>query len=140
MPDSALKLIYHSLIGSKLRYGVTAWGSAKSTALKKLNMLNDRAVGNLKRPTENLQLTYQRLKINHINSLYRLETIKFIKLLNEGKLPAEFNSFAEPINHHYHTRISSGVNYHIPHVRTDLGKSSIKYHGIQVWNDLSEIS
>ena len=99
MPNFALKLIYHSLIGSKLRYGVTAWGSAKSTALQKLNMLNDRAVTNLKLSTETLQAAYQRLKFYKIHSLFKLETIKFLKLLNEGKLPAEFNSFAEPINH-----------------------------------------
>ena len=136
MPDFALKLIYHSLIGSKLRYGVTAWGSARSTALKKLNMLNDRAVANLTQSSETLQLTYQRLKIFQISSLHKLETIKFIKLLNEGKLPAEFNSFAEPVSHHHLTRISSGLNYQLPHVRTDLGKSSIKFQGIQIWNDM----
>ena len=85
-----------------------------------------------------MQAAFQRLKIYQINSLYKLETIKFMKLLNEGKLPAEFNSFAEPINHHHQTRLSSELNYRLPHVRTDLGKSSIKFKGIQCWNDMPE--
>ena len=139
MPTHALKLIYHSLIGSKLHYGISAWGSAKSTALKKLNMLNDRAVKNLKKPNETLELTYKRLKFYSINSLCKLETIKFIKLFKEGKLPQEFDKLAESINHHHQTRNAIGsLNYQLPHVRTDLGKSSIKFKGIQMWNDLPE--
>ena len=138
MPTCALKLIYHSLIGSKLRYGVSAWGSGKSTALQKLNLLNNGAVKNLKQPSETLQSAYKRLKLFTINSLYKLETAKFIKLFKDGKLPAEFDSIGEPINHHHQTRIAMQINYQLPHVRTDLGKSSIKFQGIKVWNNLPE--
>ena len=99
-------------------------------------MLNDRAVTNLKQPAETLQMTYQRLKLYDINSLYKFETVKFLKLLQEGKLPTEFKDFIQPINHHHHTRASMRCNYQLPFARTDLGKSSLKFRGIQVWNDL----
>ena len=111
----------------------------KVTALKRLNMLNERAVKNLKKPNETLNSTFKRLKFYSINSLYKLETIKFIKLFKEGKLPQEFDKLAESINHHQHTRNAIGLlTYQLPHVRTDLGKSSIKFKGIQMWNDLPE--
>ena len=136
LPSSALKLIYHSLISSKLRYGIAAWGSARSTALHRLNLLNNKAVKNLKRPTEDLLSTYNRLKFFTIKSLYEVETAKFIHLFKESKLPDEFNNFVESINHNHYTRSTMQHNYKLPQPRTDLGKSSIKFQGVKVWNDL----
>ena len=115
---------------------VSAWGSAKSTALNKLILLNDRAAKNLKQPNEPLQEAYIRLKLFTIRSLYKIETVKFIKLFTEGKLPAEFTDIAVPISHHHDTRSANQHNYQLPPARTDLGKSSIKFQGIQVWNNL----
>ena len=38
-PQSVLMLLYHSLVGTYLRYGLASWGSAKTTALLKLKSL-----------------------------------------------------------------------------------------------------
>ena len=136
LPNSALKLVYHSLISSKLRYGAAAWGSAKSTALRKLNVLNNKAVKNFKRASESLSSTYHRMNFFTCGSLYDIETAKFMFSLKEGKLPEEFSHFVEPISHNHYTRATAQEKYKLPQPRTDLGKSSIKFQGVKVWNNL----
>ena len=41
-PQNVLMLLYHSLVGTYLRYGLASWGSAKTTALSKLQALQNR--------------------------------------------------------------------------------------------------
>ena len=39
--------------------------------------------------------------------------------------------------HGYNTRQMD--HYHIPFVRTELGKSSLRYHGVIIWNNILNI-
>ena len=69
LPRNAKKLLYHSLVSSRLRYGISSWGSAGSTALRKLNLLNNKAVKNIKPFTNDLSVTFKNMKFLTIHSL-----------------------------------------------------------------------
>ena len=98
-----LKMIYHGLVSSYLRYGVTTWGSAKSTALEKLNSLHKRAVKIISPSNLICESTYQSSKILTIESIYHFELAKFIHTISIEKNPKAFNSYVLPISHTYCT-------------------------------------
>ena len=101
LPQNAKKMLYHSLISSKLRYGVASWGSAKSPALKRLKLLNEKAVRYIMNfpSSGDLCSAFQSLNFLTIDSLYKYETAKFIHLWQKNKLRADFNNFLKRINH-----------------------------------------
>ena len=91
---------------------------------------------NLKRVSESLSQTYSRMKFFTTKSLFKMETAKFMYLCKEQKLPKEFNDYIEPINHGHLTRSAAQLNYKPSQPRRDLGKSSVKYQSVLVWNNL----
>ena len=90
----------------------------------------------MKRTSENLSSAYHRMKLFTIGSLLDIETTKFMYLFKHQKLPEEFDNFIKPISHNHFTRSTAQENYKLPQPRTDLGKSSIKFQGVKVWNNL----
>ena len=55
-------------------------------------------------------------------------------MYKEGRLPDEFNDFLASPDYSHWTRLEQ--NFVTSQPRTDMGKSSIKYQGVQVWNNL----
>ena len=129
-------MIYHGLVSSYLRYGVTTWGSAKSTALEKLNSLQKRAVKIISPTNLTCQRAYQISKVLTIESIYKYELAKFIHTLSISKNPEAFNSYILPISHAYSTRLRENGYYQLYKPRTELGKTLIKFKGVQYWNSL----
>ena len=130
-------MIYHGLVSSYLRYGVTTWGSAKSTALEKLNSLHNRAVKIISPSNITCESAYQLSKILTIESIYKFEIAKFIHTISIKKNPKVFDSYVLPIFHTYHTRSRENGCYQLLYKpRTELGKTLIKFKGVQYWNSL----
>ena len=138
IPENAKKMLYHTLISSKLRYGIASWGSAKSTALNRLKLLNKKAVRYVVNLSfsGNLYSAFENMKFLSVDSLYKYETAKFIHLWQNGRLPGDFNNFMERINHSHGTRANNLRHFKLSQPRTELGKTSIKFHGARLWNDL----
>ena len=136
IPRGALQLIYHSLVSSRLRYGIASWGSASSTVLQKLNMINNKAVRYIKYTSETLTAAYRRMKFFTVKSLYSFEVSKFIHLHRQGELPDDFENFIERVDHSHITRSNTRMNYNLSQPRTELGKSSIRFQGVKIWNSL----
>ena len=105
LPHQALKMIYHSLVASYLRYGVATWGSVNSTAMNKLNSLNNRAMQMVWPSNLSLDTVYQHSKALNIDSLYKFETAKFVHAINIEKQPKAFTSYISPISHTYRTNL-----------------------------------
>ena len=81
-----------------------------------------------------LQTTIERFFT--IGSLLDIVTTKFMYLFKQENLPEEFNIFVKTINHNHFTRSTAQQSYKLAQSRTDLGKSSIKFQGVKVWNNL----
>ena len=140
LPKNAKKLLYHSLISSKLRYGIASWGSAKSTSLNRLKLLNQKAVRYVNNMsfTSDLHSAFKNMNFLSIDSLFKFETTKFIHFWLSDRLPGEFQNFMERINHCHGTRANINRHFKIARPQTELGKMSVKFHGAKLWNDLPQ--
>ena len=138
VPQNVLLLLYHSLVATYLRYGIASWGSAKTTAMRKLRSLQNkilRYMTNTPRQTSVVD-QYSRLNILSLDNLYVLEISKFMYRNSETSLPLAFDGYFRPIGHDYNTRTTTTESLMTPRPSTDFGKQSIKYTGVKVWNSL----
>ena len=141
VPQSVLLLLYHSLVGTYLRYGISSWGSAKTTALLKLQSLQNKVVRYITNssPYTNVTQKYKDLGILKIDEVYFLEVAKFMFRRTNEMLPSTFDEYFSNIEHYHHTRTKSRSMYVLPKPRTDLGKQSVKFTGIKIWSEIPSI-
>ena len=137
-PQSVLMLLYHSLVGTYLRYGIASWGSAKTTALSKLRTLQNKVVRYITYSSGNSNITdeYKKLDILMLDELYNLEVGKFMYRSSSLLLPTSFDEYFTKIDHHHYTRARANANLTFPRPRTNFGKQSIKYMGVKIWNEI----
>ena len=135
MPLEARLLVYNALVASYLQYSITAWGTCSSTVLSRLQNLQDRIVRYMtySPPHSNLDLKYKTLKILKVNELHFYETAKFMYKVYHNQLPLAFHDYFQAITHSYNTRTRIDVGFALPRPRTERGKRSLKYSGIEVW-------
>ena len=94
-----MKLLYHSLINSKLQYGIIVWGATFKTYLSEVNVRINRIIralssSNLYTPMSSL---YKKLNLLKLEDLYKVELGKFMYLYYNKKTPKIFNSFFKKI-------------------------------------------
>lgn len=138
VPKDILKMLYHSIGASYIRYGIASWGTAKPTALRKLQTMQNKIIRYMTHSPEssNIFLQYNALEILTVDELYIQEVAKFMYRSQNSTLPASFDEYFQNINHGHNTRSSSNHNLSTPRPRTELGKISLKYVGTKIWNDL----
>ena len=83
-------------------------------------------------------LLYQKYEVLKINDLYELELGTFMYFYHAKAQPEIFQTYFLPIDlaHGHNTRNNSNKNYFLNTVKTNDGKSSIQFHGVQLWNPL----
>ena len=140
VPQSVLLLLYNSLVDTYLRYGITSWGSAKTTALAKLQNFQNKIVRYITHSSPLTDVTphFKRLNILKIKDLHFLEVSKFMYRNTKHDLPSSFDEYFRHIDHHHYTIARDRNTFTLPSPRTDFGKQSIKYLGIQIWSALPE--
>ena len=139
MPQKVLMLLYHSLVGTYLQYGIASWGSAKSNALSKLQNLQNKVVRYITHSSHtNLEQKYKDLDILKLDDLYFLEVGKFMFRHSKQLLPSAFDEYFRNIDHAHPTKTKSKSKYALPQPRTELGKQSVKFKGIKVWSEIPD--
>ena len=138
VPNRVLILIYNSLVASYIRYGITAWGQASTSALRKLQTLQNKIVCYMAHlpSMSNVIPKYEMFNIMNINQTLFCETAKFMFKVYHKKLPSSFDDYFINICHSHNTRTKIKSNYSLPRPSTDLGKQSLKYYGVKVWSQL----
>ena len=126
-------VLYHSLVGTYLRYGIASWGSAKTTALSKLQSLQNKVVRYITHSSKFTNVTneYKNLGILRLDEMYFSEVGKFIYRHSKADLPVSFDEYYSHINHSYGTRACLNPELTLPQPRTELGRQSIKYAGVK---------
>ena len=139
-PQNVLMLLYHSLVGTYLRYGIASWGSAKTTALSKLQALQNKVVRYITHssPSTDIMNKYKKLNILNINEIYFSEVGKFMYKHSKCALPLSFDEYYRHIGHSYSTRTRLNSKFTLPCPRTELGKQSIKYNGVKIWKEIPQ--
>ena len=94
-----MKILYHSLINSKLQYGIIVWGATFKTYLSEVNVrinITIRALSssNLYTPMSSL---YKKLNLLKLVDLYKVELGKFMYLYYNKKTPKILTVFLKKL-------------------------------------------
>ena len=138
MDLQTLKMLYFSLIYPHLHYGITSWGATSKSHLKKLETRQKQALkimtgSAFDSPSAPLFLKLGFLKLDDI---YRHKVgIEMHRMLASNQL-TDNNIQTIQSTHSYQTRSNTQHNLFVPRVRTNVGKSSLRYQGPVVWNEV----
>ena len=122
-------------MASYLRYGIPAWGGTSQTQINKLQVAQNKIIRYLTHspPMTNVHSKYNELRIMNINTMFFYEAAKFMHSIHNNYSPEVFENYFDAIEHSYNTRTRNTSYYRTPQPRTERGKKSIKYRGVEVW-------
>ena len=140
LPLKAKMLIYDSLAASYLRYSIAAWGNTTQTVLSRLQSAQNKIIRYLtySPPMTNVSDKYKSLKIMDTKSLYFFEVAKFMHSVYHKSIPNAFDDYFHTISHQYNTRNKQMQMFSLPQPRTERGKRSLRYKGIEVWGKVPQ--
>ena len=167
LKDDLIRNIYFSVVYSHLNYGIQAWGSADSSVLNKLEILQNKAVrilsgvqyfqiyGQEPGPLPSSEPLYKKLEILKIHDIYELSISNFIFSTLTFDSPVIFDEWFK-YDHEVHdhtTRSSANIiseNYfevgyvqpsytlHTKGANNDYGRKMIQVSGPPIWNRIPE--
>lgn len=138
LKESTLKLIYHSLIHSKLFYMINAWGSAKQLYKKQLYVLQNRALKSIHKlpiffSTSSLYGSVAK-DILPIESIYKKSLLTFVQ---QCRFDAIHHTMTFETIQTRTTRATTNGRLKTPKVRTErYGRESIRYRACTYFNNL----
>ena len=133
LSKQAMMLVYHSLVGSKLRYGLICWATANKTQLEKINVAHNTIITYLtfSKRCSRMWPLYCQLKVLPLNILIQIEQAKTMFKFEHKMLPKVFdNYFKKPSHSRY---ASSQNNFEVVRISSAKEKSQLKYYGPRVW-------
>ena len=127
LPMKARLLVYNSLAGSCIQYGIAAWGSCSSTVLNKIQDIQDKILRYMtySQPHSNVDSKYTNLKILKVKDLYKYETSKFMHCVYHNNMPVIFSDYFQAISHAHPTSTRENTCFYIPFFRTERGKNRL---------------
>ena len=137
-----MKLLYYSLIHPYLQYGLMLWGSTYKKLLKKVEVLQKRAIRIICRANYNEHSTplFKRLKIPNLDSLYKIQLGKFIFSAKNNLISSPLRNIFT-LNHNVHmyaTRQKDELHYQP--IKNSIVHKSFLCKGPELWSGLpSEI-
>ena len=131
-------MLYYTLIHPYIVYCNTVWGYAKISILKKIAVLQKRAVrlctgASYLSPSNPL---FVRLNLLKLSDVHNMQIAIFMYKIKYCQLPRSFSHYATVSNvlRHHDTR---PVSYFIQlRSRTDIHGHSISVHGPRLWDSL----
>jgi hypothetical protein len=140
LPKKVMITIYHSLIETHLNYGILAWGNATKKSLKRLSVIQKRAIRMICKSKFNshTEPLFKQLKLLKVEDLFNLACSKLYWKKVHNQLPKfhslQLPTFEEQQNSNRQTRQSTDI-ITFPH-RTNLDKQLFNYSVSKVWNQL----
>ena len=139
-PTNALKTIYHSLIYPYFNYCNLIWGSAASTHLQSLTLIQKKCIRIISKAGyyDHTEPLFKEHKILTVTEIYEYNCTKFIYQCYNNKTYTNFkNKLVKNSDvHSYNTR-SKGI-IRKPRVRLHKFINSFLYKGIDMWNELPD--
>jgi hypothetical protein len=135
-----LRTVYFALVYSHLHYGISCWGTAPKYLLNKLYIKQKWAIkimtnSDIRAPSTPLFFQLHLLKLEDVSKLKIAIEIRRLMEINQLH---KFNFQYGQSIHTHTTRSSTKGNFVIPKVNTDIGKSTLKFKGAIIWNNLPE--
>ena len=138
VPQSALKLIYNSIVAPNFNYCDIIWGNCTKTDSIKLQRMQARAaryICNVPWDTPGSEVLNQLswLKLAEIRNIHLAE---FMFRVTNNLLPDNICMLFEKKEYNYNLRRNPN-NVDIPFPSNNFKKRSLSYRGAHLWNDLS---
>ena len=77
-------------------------------------------------------------RIMNVKTIYFYEVAKFMHSVFHNYSPEAFQTYFQLIDHTHNTRWRQNISYRAPQPRTERGKRSIRYYGIDIWAQVPE--
>ena len=132
----ALMLLYHGLVGSKLRYGLICWATANKFLLDKVNVAHNKIITYMTYSKRCVRMwpLYCDLKVLPLDILIKIEYGKTIFKFNKGLLPVNFDNYFVKPSHQHRTRYATlNENFEVIEIASSSDKSRLKYIGPKIW-------
>ena len=134
-----IKTIYYALVYSRIKYGISVYGQACTSKMKRIQTLQNQLLKvlsgkNYLYSTDKLHDEFELLKIKDIT---KQEISSFVHNFFSNSLPPVFSGYFETLvsNHNRNTR--NGYNLiKIQNHSTNFAAASIKIQGAKIWNKL----
>ena len=133
-----IRVIYYTMIYSRIKYGITVYGLGNKDNLDKIQVLQNKLMKVIlekswRHPTDELHTEVNILKVKDI---FYQEISSFVNKYLRGDLPLVFTDYFQFVNHSYGTR-GNLSSLKSPLCRTEIGKKTVRFKGCEVWNNLS---
>ena len=130
-----LMCLYYSFVYPYFTYSNHIWDSTYKSNLRRLIILRNKVLRIIlhAKPRNSAEPFYKELNIMKFENINKYLK-NFMYHYNCGKVLGIFSHFFNKNSgiHEYNTRIAD--HFHIHVVKTDLGKTGIKYRGAVIWN------
>ena len=138
VPKKEKLKLYYAYFHSKIQYGIELYGTASKKLIKKLAVMQHRAIKalfNLDPLTSSANM-HKIYKILNIDDLYAYKTIKFVHKQHLKDQNIFSNYFATVANENYpNTRNRN--NLAKPSIQTENERKMMKYMGAHLWNEFN---
>ena len=141
-PTATLKSIYYSLFHSHLSYGISVWGTAKTSLSHKIFLLQKRAVRVIAKADflAHTDPIFQELNILKCSDQYLVNLASLMWDYDHNLLPKSLNTWFNKIpSHPYGTRfVKKGKLTPVNFKTTRYGINSFRYEGTNILNILKD--
>ena len=135
-----LKLLYYILIYSRVRYGITLWGTATYTRQKEivLRLNNIVRIMTWSRKFDHFSMLHKKQKLLKLEDIYKLELSKYMHQFNCNMNPKIFDKNFVKLEsvHSYSTRQKTKNNYFLTRVNKTMSQKQLSFRGTKLWTTL----
>ena len=134
--------LYYSFVYHHLKYGVVAWGNTNKTVVHKLQVAQNKIIGNINFKCINdcikMNTYYRSIKLLKVNDTYQLELAKFMYLYHHNRLPENFNHYFKSAKNHYSytTRSVNNQNCNLERLNLHCSQTSCNFTGVKLWHKI----
>ena len=138
LPTDSLNTFYYTMIHPYLTYGILAGGNASQANLKKINVLQNRAIRIIHKVPCNghIEPLLKKSKLLKLGDQYKVEATLFMHNYAMGKLPL---SFANMCNFNYESQanvqIRQSNRIRLPRCNSSFASKLPKYNIPKLWNN-----
>ena len=143
VPNEHKMKLYYAYFHSKLQYGIEIYGTSANKHIKKIEVLQHKAIKalfNLDPLTPSAYL-YHKFKVLPAKDIYSCKIAKFIFNQIHGDQNNVFSSFFSSIAqcHDNYPNTRNRNKLHIKRVNTVNGSKMVKIRGAEIWNSLTDV-
>ena len=133
---NALITLYYSFIYPYMTYCNHIWGCSAASNINKISVLQENVIRIICRmkPRDSCKPMYSALGIMRFSDVNVYLVSKFMFHVCKGDVPEIFRAYFR-FNSEIHNYFTRQCDYlHVPTVKSNLGKSNIRYRGVIIWN------